>query len=357
MRWPRVPGYEKATTALNRNGPAAFFNGMIAPLTPMTIKGACWYQGESNLGLRGKYVPLLHALIGDWRKHFDCGDIPFYVVQLVPFGNGRDGNQAELREAQASGLQLKKTGLVVTNDLAERGNIHRKNNRDVGRRPACQALRRTYGSKDVVADGPTFESCERRHAKIQITFRDIGGGLVSRDGKPLTCFEVAGADGKIVCATAVTEGDKVIVSAPIVSAPIVAEPKFAYFAWGDGDTPNLMSKDRLHAAQFRAKLTKPPMRSLTMMRPQALTGLRIPPCSASSHARTPKSIADFMRDRSAWMSNWPLRYVGDIQRGAPRLPTHSPATKDSQCRSRHEPEAPGRATRRGIDYCASGGSV
>jgi sialate O-acetylesterase len=248
-----IPGYEKATTALNRDGPAGFFNGMIAPLLPMAIKGVCWYQGESNLGLRGKYAQLLRTLIGDWRKRFGGGDIPFYVVQLVPFGDGRDGNQAELREAQTSALQLNKTGLVVTNDLAERDNIHPKNKRDVGRRLAWQALSKTYGSKDVVADGPTFQSCELNDAKIQITFRDIGGGLVSRDGRPLTCFEVAGADGKIVSAKAVIEGDKVI-----VSAPNVTEPKFVYFAWGDGDTPNLMSRDGLPAAQFRAKLPKLP---------------------------------------------------------------------------------------------------
>jgi sialate O-acetylesterase len=243
-----VAGYENASVYVHRNGPGALFNGMIAPLTPMKIRGVLWYQGESSVGLGSRYGTLLKTLIGDWRSQFfDAAEMPFYIVQITPFGHDRKGRSAELREAQASALQLKNTGLAVTNDIGEPDNIHPKNKRDVGRRLAWQALNKTYGLKDIPPDGPTFQALAAAGDKLRITFRDTGAGLTSRDGNPLTCFEIAGADGNFVSAVAKIDGNDVI-----VSAPGIAEPKRVRFAWGDGDVPNLMARDGLPAAQFRA---------------------------------------------------------------------------------------------------------
>ena len=244
-----LPDYSKATTEVHRNGNAALFNGMIAPLTPMKIKGVLWYQGESNMGMGSRYGILFQVLINDWRRRFDNAELPFYFVQLAPFGNGRSGQAAALREAQASALQLKNTGMAVTNDVGEPGNIHPKNKRDIGRRLAWQALNKTYGYKEIAADGPAFQALTFKDGKLNITFQDLGGGLISRDAKPLNCFEIAGPDHKFVPATAIIEGDEVAVSSPVVS-----QPKTARFAWGDGDVPNLMSKNGLPAAQFSAEL-------------------------------------------------------------------------------------------------------
>ena len=242
-----VKGYEGAGPSSTRGGAAAHFNAMIAPLTPMKIRGVIWYQGESNVG-NENYAKLFETLIGDWRKSFDCGDFPFYFVQIAPSHSGGLA-AAKLREAQSSALQLPHTGMALTMDVSDANNIHPSNKRDVGIRLSLQALSKTYGIKDVVADGPVFQALALKDGKLRVSFRDVGGGLQSRDGKPLNCFQVAGVDGKFVPATAVIEGDEVVISNVDVDAP-----KAVRFSWGDADFPNLMCKDGLPVAQFRAEV-------------------------------------------------------------------------------------------------------
>jgi sialate O-acetylesterase len=224
-----------------------YYNGMIAPFFPMTLRGAIWYQGESNVGESpGVYASLFSAMIRDWRKNFHEDDLPFYFVQIAPYANGSGDGSARLREEQASALALKNTGMVVTNDVGDPNNIHPKDKRDVGWRLASQALRKTYGQTDAIADGPTFDSLLLQDGKIHVRFHDVGGGLTSRDGQPLTCFTVVGVDGKSASAPAEIAGDEVVISSP------VPNPAEVRFAWGASDQPNLMSKDGLPAAQFRA---------------------------------------------------------------------------------------------------------
>jgi sialate O-acetylesterase len=197
-----------------------------------------------------RYGTVQNALIEDWRQHFhDAGDMPFYFVQLPAFGHDRQGRGGEFRAAQAVALELKNTGMVITNDIGEPDNVHPKNKRDVGRRLALQALRKTYGCQDIVADGPVFHALTLKDGRLHITFTNCETGLQSRDGKPLSCFEIAGADGKFVSADATLDANEVI-----VVCPAVAEPKIVRFAWGDGDMPNLMSKEGLPAGQFRAEV-------------------------------------------------------------------------------------------------------
>jgi sialate O-acetylesterase len=229
-------------------GPACLYNGMIAPLTPMTIQGVIWYQGESNVG-RPYYSRLFRTMIADWRRAFERADMPFYFVQIAPLYYNRFAQVAELREAQAEALQLKNTGMALSLDVSYPGNIHPNNKREVGRRLAWQALAKTYGHTEITADGPTPESTAAQGGRLRIVFRDVGGGLISRDGKPLTCFEIAGKNGTFVRAEAVIDGNAVV-----VFSAAVAQPKAVRFAWGEADVPNLASRNGLPVAQFRASV-------------------------------------------------------------------------------------------------------
>jgi sialate O-acetylesterase len=243
-----IPGFvDAAPTPLNpfQGTPGCLYNAMIAPLTPMKLRGAIWYQGESDVG--SPYALLFQTMIADWRRAFGIPKMPFYFVQIAPINSSNPAKQAELREDQAAALKVENTGMAVSLDVSDPDNIHPKNKRDIGRRLAMQALAKTYGHTEIVADGPTPESVTLRDGKLEIAFRGMGDGLVSRDGNPLGCFEIAGEDGKFVPAEALITKESVVV----VSNPAVAQPKHVRFAWGNADVPNLTSKNGLPVAQFR----------------------------------------------------------------------------------------------------------
>lgn len=242
-----VPGYAQAVAQVHRSGAAAFFNGMIAPLTPMTLQGVIWYQGESNVPAPAEYGPLFQTLIQDWRRQFGAEDLFFYFVQIAPYSYRKGTAAAELRAAQSSALQLKNTGMALSLDVGEPKNIHPPIKRTIGQRLAWQALAKTYGRKDVVADGPSLQAVRRENHQLHLTFRNLGGGLVARDGQALRCFELAGADGQFAPATAALVENKLV-----VVSPEVAEPQAVRFAWGEADIPNLVSRNGLPVAQFRA---------------------------------------------------------------------------------------------------------
>jgi len=245
-----IPGFVyTAPTKLDpfEGTPSCLYNAMIAPLTPMKLRGAIWYQGESDVG--SPYALLFQTMIADCRRAFGIPNMPFYFVQIAPINSRNGSKQAELREDQAAALKVENTGMAVSMDVSDPGNIHPKNKRDIGRRLALQALAKTYGHTEIVADGPTPVSVAAKSGKLEIAFRGMGGGLVSRDGKPLSCFEIAGKDGKFIPAEALINGIEVVV----VSNPTVAEPRYVRFAWGNADVPNLMSKTGLPVAQFRMK--------------------------------------------------------------------------------------------------------
>jgi sialate O-acetylesterase len=231
----------------NPNQAAALFNGMLNPIVPFGIKGAIWYQGESNVSRAVQYRKLFPTMITDWRTRFGQGDFPFLFVQLAPFRYG--GNPtllAELWEAQLKTLALPNTGMSGTTDIGNINDIHPKNKQDVGKRLALWALAKTYGKADLVYSGPLYDSMSVDGNKVKIKFQHVGGGLVARDGKPLTHFTVAGEDQQFVDATATIEGDTVVVTSDKVAKPVAVR-----FGWNQLAEPNLANKEGLPASPFR----------------------------------------------------------------------------------------------------------
>ena len=222
---------------------------MIAPLLPFAIKGAIWYQGESNADRAEQYRRLLPTMIADWRRRFGVGDFPFYIVQLAAFQQTfpqpRDNNWAELREAQAWTAQhVRKAGLAVAIDIGDANDIHPKNKLEVGRRLALWALAKDYGMK-IECSGPWYKSMRVEGGTVELTFDHLGGGLLAKDGD-LKGFAVAGADRKFVWAQATIKGDKVVVSAPEVASPVAVR-----YAWDINPVCNLFNQAGLPAVPFR----------------------------------------------------------------------------------------------------------
>lgn len=229
--------------------PSTLYHGMVHPLVPYNIRGAIWYQGESNHGEGKLYTLKMKALIEGWRKIWHQPDLPFYFVQIAPFNYGAEPPAvlAEFWEAQAEALAIPNTGMVVTYDIGNYNDIHPRNKQEVGRRLALLALKGTYGKTDTVADGPTFKSLTPEGDKLRVTFDNVGAGLVSRDGKPLSWFEVIGEDTDFEQADAVIDGASVLLSSPKVPKPLAMR-----FGWAKNAEPNLSNKDGLPARAFRA---------------------------------------------------------------------------------------------------------
>jgi sialate O-acetylesterase len=229
--------------------PTVLFQGMIEPIAPLAITGAIWYQGEANAERAHQYRSLLPAMIGDWRRVFEQGDFPFYIVSLPAFMHRRgvpgDDAWAELREAQAmTARTVVHSGIAITIDTGEADNIHPKEKKVVGERLALCALAGTYGEK-VASFGPTFTSGDLLKGAMRLNFSNVDGGLVAKGGSPGE-FSVAGADRKWFWADARIDGDSVI-----VSSPMVAEPKAARYAWQSNPEANLYNGAGLPAAPFR----------------------------------------------------------------------------------------------------------
>ena len=229
--------------------PCMLYNGMVHGLVPFAFRGAIWYQGESNRRDGKLYTEKMKALISGWRQVWQRDDMPFYYVQIAPYryGNENPFVLAEFWEAQAAALEVPHTGMVVTNDIGEIGNIHPKNKQEAGRRLGLIALAKTYGRKGLVCSGPTFKNMAVEGDKIRLRFDHAASGLASRDRKPLTWFEIIGKDTDFVNATAAIDGDSVVVSSPEVKQPAAVR-----FAWHRNAEPNLMNKEGLPARPFRA---------------------------------------------------------------------------------------------------------
>ncbi len=222
------------------------YNGMIAPVKPLAIRGVIWYQGESNNPDGMKYFDKMQALIAGWRKAWGY-DFPFYFVQLAPWSGYAPGNLPNLWEAQVASLKIPRAGMAVTTDLVENiADIHPRDKFHVGNRLALWALAKDYDRNDLVYSGPLYKSMTVEGGKIRLSFAHVGGGLKSRDGKPLCEFEIAGADGKFVPAEAAIDGDTVVVQAKAVALPTQAR-----FGWRNTANPNLANKEGLPASPFR----------------------------------------------------------------------------------------------------------
>lgn len=233
------------------NYPSLLFNAMINPLINYGIKGALWYQGESNAGRAKQYATAFPLMIRDWRSRWKQGDFPFYFVQLASFeanhGNSAKGSPwAELREAQTATLALPNTGMAVTLDIGETKDIHPANKKDVGLRLAAIALNKQYG-KGGEYSGPVFESLSVEGNKAIVNFKHADGLWIKDNYGYLKGFEVAGADQKFYYAKADIKDGKVVVYSDSVSAPVAVR-----YGWAD-DMPeaNLYNKAGFPAGPFR----------------------------------------------------------------------------------------------------------
>lgn len=232
---------------INHQSPLALYNGMIHPLLPYAIRGAIWYQGESNNGEGMLYHEKMKALIAGWRSVWNDKDLPFYFVQLAPYNYGGDPTRlAGIWEAQTATLAVPNTGMAVTVDIGNAKDIHPRNKQDVGKRLALWALAKTYGHDELVYSGPLYKTAKVEGDKIRVAFDHVGDGLVSRDGEALSNFTIAGKNGEFVEAKAEIDGDTVIVSAESVNDPVAVR-----FGWHQSAEPNLSNKEGLPASPFR----------------------------------------------------------------------------------------------------------
>lgn len=247
--WTRRRAPRNPDPVQDQHNPFVLHNGMIAPIAPYGLRGAIWYQGESNLNTRGLYPDLQQALIADWRALWNSPALPFYYVQLAaykaPSAEPSDGQLPEMREAQAKALAIPNTGMAVTLDIGEEKDIHPRNKRDVGQRLARLALNGTY-QMPVIACGPLFREASIEQDRIRIHFDHVSGGLVAKDSS-LKQFAIAAADRKFVWADAIIEGDCVV-----VSHSEIKQPAFVRYAWADNPAgANLYNSENLPAAPFR----------------------------------------------------------------------------------------------------------
>lgn len=251
----------------NNQNSAGLWNGMVAPLVPYGIKGAIWYQGESNGDQPRFYKAALPAMITDWRKKWNQGDFPFLIVQLPNYMARKpepsDSTWAGVREAQANAEKVvPNVGHAVTIDIGDAGNIHPPDKADVGSRLALVAQRVAYGDTKTVTSGPTFRNATVEGNSIRVTFDNVGGGLVigtppaaffatlkkspQPPGTEIEGFAVAGSDLKYAWAKARIDGDSIVVTSDKVPNPVTVR-----YAWADNPAANLYNKEGLPATPFR----------------------------------------------------------------------------------------------------------
>ena len=225
-------------------GPGMLWNGMIAPLTRFPIRGAIWYQGESNSPLERAplYGRIFRTLIEDWRREWGVGDFPFLYVQISAFKSTPAEDWAVLREQQLKALALRNTAMAVTIDIGNPDDVHPTDKLDVGLRLARAARALSYGEK-IVYSGPLFRQAVPEGAAMRVWF-DHGEGLTARGGA-VSGFEVAGADGKFVAAAAAIDGETIVASSPDVPHPVAVR-----YGWANSPQCNLFNGEGLPASPF-----------------------------------------------------------------------------------------------------------
>lgn len=239
---PKMPGQRC------HDCPSALHNGMIAPIESYAIRGAIWYQGESNSSQPASYEKLLPAMIADWRRVWGS-ELPFLFVQLAPY---RDTHPA-FREAQHRIWQkTPHTAMAVTTDVGDGGNIHPIRKQPVGERLALAARALSYGEK-LEYSGPVFEKLKVDGSRAIVSFTHVGQGLMAR-GDSLEGFTLAGTDGKFLPAQAMIEGATVVVTSEEVSKPVAVR-----YGWAKMPDVNLFNREGLPAAPFRTDTSTPPV--------------------------------------------------------------------------------------------------
>lgn len=226
------------------------YNGMIYPIRNYKVRGAIWYQGESNSGYTRQYAGMLQSLIANWRDLWQMPQMPFLLMQLPNYmaktSQPTNSGWAGIREAQfQTALNVPYTAMAVTYDLGEWNDIHPMNKKDMAHRLFLGARKLVYGEK-IVSSGPLYKDMKVDGNKIVLTFTEVGGGLACK-GKKLNHFAIAGEDKKFVWADAEIKGNTVVVSSPDVKAPVAVR-----YAWSNNpEDANLINKEGLLASPFR----------------------------------------------------------------------------------------------------------
>jgi sialate O-acetylesterase len=246
-RGPRNPD-----PVMDQHNATVLWNGMVAALVPYAIRGALWYQGESNGPTANIYKDIMETLIGDWRKQWNEGNFPFIYVQLANHEKlitdpVKNDPMVTVRDHQLQNLSIPNTAMVVAidnADPADYGNIHPKNKQEIGKRLALAALGLVYGEK-IIYSGPIFDKMSVEGNKVRISFKNTGSGLMVK-GDTLKGFAVAGADKKFVQADAVVDGNSVV-----VSAAGLTDPAMVRYGWAKNPPTNLYNKEGLPASPFK----------------------------------------------------------------------------------------------------------
>lgn len=246
---PKAP--HNPDPVFDQHNPYVCYNGMIAPLFPFAIKGALWYQGESNGPSAKLYREIMETLVADWRARWGQGNFPFLYVQLANYGKPmetpvKDEALMTVREAQVQNLSIPNTGMAVAIENAGDNptNIHPKNKQAIGYRLGLIARAKVYGEK-VEYSGPMYKSYKIKNNTIVLSFDHTGKGLMAKDGK-LTGFAICGEDHKWVWADAKIKGKKVVVSSPVVEKPVAVR-----YCWGTNPPASLSNKNGLWTPNFR----------------------------------------------------------------------------------------------------------
>lgn len=251
---PNQPGRPDGQMKGNAR-PGNIHSGVLTPSIGYGIKGAIWYQGESNAGRAYQYRELFPFMIKSWREEWGLGDFPFYWVQLADFKAEKpvpaESDWAELREAQTMTMKaLPNTGEAVIIDIGEGKDIHPKNKQGVAKRLARWALAETYKVPGIACRSPLYKGMEKQGSKVVLSFDNVGAKAA--DWRPFDVaepigFTIAGADKKFVPAKAVILADGRIE----VSSEAVAEPVAVRYAWADNPVCNMYSAAGLPLTPFR----------------------------------------------------------------------------------------------------------
>jgi len=249
----KVPSKGDTIKEVSRT-PTTLYNGMLFPVMGYGIRGAIWYQGESNYERADQYERLFPDLVKEWRNIWGMGEFPFYFMQIAPYNyeqlppyrKGGKFSSAFIRDAQRKSLdRIPNSGMAVTMDIGEENSIHPANKKQGGTRLAYLALAQTYGVKGFGFSSPAYESMEIKDNSAVLKFKSAANGLTSF-GKPLNLFEIAGADRKFFPATAKLSGSSITVSSEQVKKPAAVRYAFKDFVIGD-----LFGTDGLPVSSFR----------------------------------------------------------------------------------------------------------
>ncbi|MBD8489807.1 sialate O-acetylesterase [Echinicola sp. CAU 1574] len=235
-----IPQQQEDIDVPNRTA-TALFNGMLSPVVGYGIKGAIWYQGESNNGRPEQYEELMVTMVREWRKLWDEGEFPFYYCQIAPFNYGsftpneviEKNNSAYLRDAQRKATKrIPNSGMAVLMDIGEKENIHPADKKAGGHRLAYLALAKTYGLEGFEYTSPEFEAMEIKGSTVIVAFDHVPNGITAY-GKEVINFEIAGDDKQFYPATAVMRRKSVMLSSPQVEKPIAVRYAFKDFTVGE----------------------------------------------------------------------------------------------------------------------------